>query len=288
MEQERAAAELGEAIELSRKLGDTNCLARALGQLAVLRLWQGRYDEAAPPAEERLALHLAAGDAQRAVVPRVTLIQAALGRGDIITADRLVVADRAVAGAPHTTATLLGEAFLAEARGDEAEARVLWEAYVRKIGAETGERSPEVVMGLPFVARTALRQGDTGAAVLTCAEALAIHRRIGPTQSLPLLLNVLAQAAERGGLLTFSARLLAAIEVQRREFAVERLGLHADQQATIERVRTALGDMAFAEAWAKGETLSTDAAIEYGLAVVAELQQALGGLAVGAQVQNRG
>jgi len=43
----------------------------------------------------------------------------------------------------------------------------------------------------------------------------------------------------------------------------------------MERVRTALGEVAFAEAWAAGEAMSPDEAIEYGLAVVAQLQQAL-------------
>lgn len=84
-------------------------------------------------------------------------------------------------------------------------------------------------------------------------------------------LNALSQAAERCGLLTESARLLAAVEVQRRTFAVEQFGLLAEQQAAVARVRVALGEAAFAA----GEALSADAAIELGLAVVEELQQLL-------------
>jgi len=57
LNQNRAAAELEEAISLSRAMGETRCLARALQQLALLRLWQGRYDAVAPLAEEALALY---------------------------------------------------------------------------------------------------------------------------------------------------------------------------------------------------------------------------------------
>ena len=40
-------------------------------------------------------------------------------------------------------------------------------------------------------------------------------------------------------------------------------------------MRVALGEAAFAEAWAAGETLSADAVIGLGLAAVTELQQLL-------------
>jgi hypothetical protein len=49
--------------------------------------------------------------------------------------------------------------------------------------------------------------------------------------------------------------------------------LHAEQLAGVQRVRVALGETAFAEAWAAGEALSADAAIEFGLEAVAELQR---------------
>ena len=120
-----------------------------------------------------------------------------------------------------------------------------------------------------------LRLGDTGAAVATCAASLGVHRRVGPSRYLPMALNVLAQAAERCGLLVVSTRLLAAIDVQRRASAAEQFGLQAEHQAAVERVRAVLNEATFAEAWAAGETLSTDAATELGLAVVAQLQQVL-------------
>src|SRR5581483_10000793 len=170
---------------------------------------------------------------------------------------------------------LYSEALLAMARGDDAQARVLWEEYVRRIGVEQGEESPHRLVGLARLAWVAFRQGDTAAAVATCVEILAVQRELGPTRFLPAVLSVLAQAAERCGLLAASARLLAGTAVERRVFAAEIFGLYANQQAVVERVRAALDAATFAEAWATGETLSADAAMEFGLEVAAELQHVL-------------
>ena len=110
-----------------------------------------------------------------------------------------------------------------------------------------------------------------------CAESLTLHHRVGPSHSLAAVLTVLAQAAERSGLLVASAQLLAAVAVQRRQSAAEVAGFAAEHQAAVVRVRAALSEEAFAQAWAAGEVLSADGAIDLGLAVVAELQQVLAG-----------
>ena len=274
-EQNRAAAELEEAIGLSRQLGDTHCLAEALHRLAQLRLTQGRYDAVVPPAEEALALWLQFGAVREALVARGFLVSGALARGDTASAERLVAANRALAGTTGMAAALLSEAELAEARGDDAQARLLFEETVRRADAQEGEKSVRRLVGLAYLARVMLRQGDTDAAVATCAASLTVQRSGAPLRFLSAVLNVLAQAAERYGLLAISARLLAAVEVQRRESAAELRGLRAAQQAAVERMRAVMDEATFAEAWAAGETLSADAAIELGLAAVAELQQLL-------------
>jgi hypothetical protein len=274
-DQDRTAVELDEAVGLSRQLGDTPCLAQALQRLAVLRLSQGHDDAVVAPAEEALALWLQAGAVEAAVGPRSYLIAVALGRGDIAAVEALVAANRALARTAGMARALLGGALLAAARGDNAQARLLWEESLRKTVAEEGENSPDRLLHLALLAQFLLRQGDIGAAVASCAASLAVQQRVGPSRFLLAVLNVLAQAAERGDLLAVSASVLAAIAVQRRESAAEVLGLQAEHQAAVERVRAALGDAAFAEAWAAGEALSADAAIEFGLEVVAQLQQML-------------
>ena len=88
---------------------------------------------------------------------------------------------------------------------------------------------------------------------------------------LAAVLSVLAQAAERCGRLAESARLLAAVDALRRQFAVEQPGLEEQHPAAVAQVCAALSETAFAAEWAKGEALSPEAAIEFGLAVAAEL-----------------
>jgi hypothetical protein len=118
-----------------------------------------------------------------------------------------------------------------------------------------------------------LRQGNLRAAVAACAESLAIQRRVGRVAH-PMVLNLLAQLAERLGLLTTSTRLLAAADVQQRAGAWG-LGLPEAQQATIARVRDALAETDFAAAWTAGATRTPDAVVDDGLEVVAQLQQLL-------------
>ncbi len=166
----------------------------------------------------------------------------------------------------------LQEAWLAEARGDAAEERRLLEEFVHRVLVE----SPNRLTGLVHLAWVAFRQGDIQAAVATCAESLKFQRRLGPSRFLPAVLNVLALAGEHSGLLTLSARLsatIAAIKGQPNLISAGMVHLQEEQAAAVERVRVALGEAAFAAAWAAGERLSADAAIEFGLEAVAELQQ---------------
>ncbi|HLZ71093.1 MAG TPA: adenylate/guanylate cyclase domain-containing protein [Dehalococcoidia bacterium] len=273
-EQEHGAAGLEEAIALSRELGERRCLEQALSLLAVLRSIQGRYDAVPPLAEEALALALEAGSGPIVMASRIQLTEAALARGDVATAESLIAAIRPI---PRNALSLplLVETWLAEAHGDDAQARALLEEVVQSIGAKQVEESPHRLMGLTILARVMLRQGDAPAAVAACVESLTIHRKVGSSRNLPTTLNVLAQAAERDGLLLVSARLLACVDALRRMFAGELLGLPAAQQAAVTRVRSALGEEAFAAEWAAGEALSVEQAIDLGLAVAAELQRTL-------------
>ncbi|MHB8574345.1 MAG: TIR domain-containing protein [Dehalococcoidia bacterium] len=274
-EQASALDELVEASDLSRELGDSSCLALALTWLVLLRLEQGQYDAVELPAAEALTLYLGAGDARGAAQMQTFRIAAALALGDTATAERLLAAIRALETTTRSPVGLESEALLAEAQGDDARAREFLEEVGRRAVAEQGEQSPFRLHQLASLARLTQRQGDTPAVVATCAVSLAVQRQIGASRYLGAVLTVLAQAAERHRLLAESARLLAAVAVQRRHFAAEMPGLPEAQQAAIDRVRAALDEAAFAKAWSAGEALSADASIEFGLAVVEQLQQRL-------------
>lgn len=247
------AAEIEEAIGLSREVGDPECLAWALQQLALLCLVQRRYDAVAPLAEEAAAIYLSAGSIAAVNIVRTYAVQAAIARGDLAAADALVAASRLLVAtspplptrSPSPMGTLLIlEASLAAAHGGDAQARQRLEECVRyNAGADPDQRSPTRLIPLTHLAWAVLRQGDIAAAVAICAESLAILRGAGQSANLQPVLQLLAQAAERCGLLGHSARLSAVLSVHGSGAMSEALfGLRATQQAAVERVRAALDD----------------------------------------------
>ena len=275
IDQERTVAEYEEAIRISRQLGNRVCLAQALGQLAELRLRQGDYSEAVRLADEELALQLATQPIVWVAAARGRLIEAALARGDIAAATALVAANRAEPALQGAALPLRYETWLAEAQGDGARALALCTEYVRREGADLGEDSPNLLFGLACLARAALRQGETGTAVTTCARGMKLLDDVGPSSFLPFLLHVLARTAQHCGLHRESTCLLGVVAAQRRTYAADVLNLAAEQQTAVARGRAALGEVAFSEAWSEGEALSLDASIKFGLDVVAQLQQVL-------------
>jgi len=271
----RVAAELDEAIGLSRQMDDIQCLARALDRGVLLRILQGDYDSSVPLAEETLALWLQMGAVREAVSARNFLVQAALARGDLASVEHLVAANRADPASAGMAMALLSEAQLAEARGDDHRARALLEESARRGGAEHGETSGFRLIGLGHLARIMLRQDETEEAIATCAASLFAVRSGGMSRFLPMVLTVLAQAGGRFGMLFESARLLAAVSEQVRRSAAYVLNLQEDHRVAVARVRAALDAATFAAAWAEGEALSADEAIEFGLSVVAQLEKRL-------------
>ncbi len=277
-ETDQYAAELEEAIGLSRELGDRTCLAYALRNLAFLRLNQGRFDDVDPLAAEAFPLLLAAGRTDLAVITRGHRINVAIARGELATAAEVLAANRTLARTTGIGELGLQEATLAEARGDIAEERRFLEEAVHRLEIEQGAQNPVLIASLARLAWAALRQSDSRAAVTTCAKILAVQRRLGPSRQLPAVLSVLALAGERGGLLSLSTRLLGAIAAGKMPpnlGSPAMVGLQAARQTVMRRVHAALDEGAFTEAWAAGEALSADAAIELGLEAVAELQQLL-------------
>ncbi len=281
-EQDRIVAGLEEAIALSRRFGDTRCLVNALASLVRLRLDQSNFDAAVSLGEEALSLALEARAFETTAHLQTFLFQAAMFCGDLAAAEELIAANRAlVATAGRTSSvqrifSLMSEAQLAEAHGDAVQARGFWEAALHEAAAEQTENSPVRMNGLVRFAQFLLRQGDTRAAVAGCAESLAVQHRWGPYHHLYTTLHVLAQAAERCGLPAMSACLLAAIDDKKRRESLSEIFLsHADYHAAVARARAELDEAAFAAAWAAGAALSADDAIEYGLKVVAQLQQVL-------------
>jgi predicted ATPase/transcriptional regulator with XRE-family HTH domain len=278
----QAAADLEEVIAVSRDNGDRACLALGLRLLAFVRCCQGRYADAAPLAEEAVALWGAQMPHAEPLRARFTLLTALAAQGQFAEAEALVAETEVLAQEAHDEWPLLGAATLALLRRDWRRAQALW-AETARVFAGMGELNPDRLVALELVAWAAFQQGDLPAALSACAACLALHARRGRAASVAAPLGTLALVAVRAGLLPAGARLLAFSATQRQAFGPADI-FHrpeAEREAAV-GVRAVLGEGAFAAAWATGAALSVDAALDLGLVVVAELQQVLAGTPTGA------
>jgi hypothetical protein len=114
---------------------------------------------------------------------------------------------------------------------------------------------------------------DEARALGVFQETLELGREYGPPADLYDCLDGIALLAARHDRAAAAARLWGAIAAWTTPTSA-RLE-HRSYDDTVAAVRTALGEPAFAEAWAVGEALVTDAAFAYGLVVVTEVQQVL-------------
>ncbi len=281
-QRDSALADMEEAATLSRELGDRPCLALALQMLALLHLTLGEWDAVDEPAEEAHHLWRDLGVIREAITSRGYRFQAALGWGDVGAAKTLLDSLTALARDARVTDRGPVDFFvtlLAAVEGQYAQARAGFEENARRLLASQGPASLNRLYNLHCVGWVALLQGDLRAAAAACAENLALMQYRSAHPEWWLTISIVAQIAERRGAFMASARLLAASgkwrSVLMHPMPMRVLGIGQGRLAAEDRVRAALGEAAFAEAWAAGEALSSDEAIEFGLTVAAELEREL-------------
>ena len=218
---ERAEARLDEALGLLRTLGDAAGEALALGQLGVIAYDRGDFPRSAARHEESLRLRRELGDTT------------------------------GVAG----TLTNLGE--VARHRGDHARSVALHEeslALFRSLGDAWGT---SLVLGNLGLGRHNLGDHARGAALL--AESLSMKRALGDRVGTAESLDGMGMVALARGDAGEAARLLGAADALREAVAapippVDRAPLDRALATT----RAALGEEAFAAAWAAGRAEPLD------------------------------
>jgi predicted ATPase/DNA-binding SARP family transcriptional activator len=123
-----------------------------------------------------------------------------------------------------------------------------------------------MVHSLPNMARVARVEGDYGAARALLEESLTIKQELGLKQYIVTDLEALAAIAVEQAEPTRAARLFGAAESFREAFRYplpppER----AEHDRSVAAARAALGEEAFAAAWAEGRAMTLEAAIRYAL-----------------------
>ena len=267
-----AWALLVEGLALLRQLGDKRQIGAALICLGLVALHQGDYPAARAQHEESLALSRELEDKRDIGLARMYLGLGALYRGDFPPAQALLEESLALfreledQWGTDTTLTLLGN--LALAKGEYPVARARHEeslARCRELVDRLG-----IAEALNGLGTGACRQGDYRRAGGLYAESLTLCRTVGDTRLSAEVLEGLAGVAAAQGQAHTAAQLLGATDTLRAATAAPvPPPRRADYDRTVAAARAALGEDAFAVAWAAGQALplaqATALALEAGL-----------------------
>ncbi len=217
-------------LPLYRRLGEQDGVARALGNLGMIMLVQGDLAEAKVICEESLAFFRESGD-------RENTARALRNLGEIVSA-----------------------------QGEDTEARVRLEEAIA-LFQQIGTRSEAFVGSLCLLGAVALREGQTAEARVRLGEGLRLAFEIKDGWVGAEALEVWAKLCLAEGQAGEAAFLLAAATQTRRTLGVpNQASSQAALEADIAAVRAALGEADFGKAWAQGEQVTWEQAVEYALA----------------------
>jgi tetratricopeptide (TPR) repeat protein len=159
--------------------------------------------------------------------------------------------------------TLQGRGQVALLRGEYAAARSLLReslALSREL-----DRPALAATSLRLLGLTSLKSGEPGAGLSLAREALAVSREQRDHHAIVQCLDTLAQIAFGQGGTAHAARLLGAAEARREMLRLSMPLFHRLLSDCVAPVRAALGEEAFAAAWAEGRAMRLEEAMEYAL-----------------------
>jgi non-specific serine/threonine protein kinase len=248
--------------------------AKALVALGIIQIYQGANREAEPRLIEGLTDCRALGDALHAVLALIGLSALAImqrdyGHGAALLEQALAatqdVADRRLAQI-LAGRVLINLAVGPRAQGQYALAAAHLEAALRllqEVGYTEG-----IILSLGDLGNLARDQGDYARALALFREALELGRNHPGTRFVTEVIEAVGIVVAAAGQPERAARLLSAARAQRDRLGL-RYAVREDQVALLQAVdaaRAALGDQAFATAWAAGRTLGPEQVIAEALA----------------------
>jgi len=268
----RAERWLEESLRLSREQGDIAQAAAALNRLGILALDAARYCDARVRFEESLRLRRELGDTLGMGSALSNLGVVAMNEGDderaaawLEEAIACFEESRPVAASGATSMGLAGAlvnlGVLTQRRDDYARSasylnRAL--ALFRSLNASVG-----IAVALHHLGNVAREHGEAARARALYAESFALYREYPNMQGVVHCLEDLARLAYAEGHHVRAARLWGAVETMRT--AATNLGRPPGElpayDGDLATLRAALGDEAFARAWARGRTLALEEAI---------------------------
>jgi predicted ATPase/class 3 adenylate cyclase len=253
-----------ESLAIWRALGERQGIAASLGNLGLLAHRQANFAAARTLHEESLAIRRELGSPQGIAASLSSLGLVADSQGDSAAARALheeSLAIRRELGDRLGIAICLNNlGNVAQAEGEYPAARALYEESLA-IKRELGDRRG-IATSLNNMGNVANEQGEYLAARALFEESLAIRRELGDQLGAAESLEGLGELARATGRPARAIRLWGATSAVR-----ERIGApltpeeHADQERLLAAARAALGEEAFAAAWAAGRAMPLEQAI---------------------------
>jgi len=261
---QRAATLLEESLRLYRRLGDPRGAATATNILGSVALRQGDYRRATALYEECLAARRDLTDSRGTAVALNNLGIVARYEGDHQRAASLheeSLAIKRTLGDPRGIAfslNNLGEVALD--RGDDERATVLFAESLALFEEHDGRWG--IALLLTNLGNLARRQGHYERATMRYKRSLALYREMDNRVDVGECLEGLASVADAQGRPWRAAQLFGASAALRAAAGtsvppVDRAAI----DAAIGRAQAALGDEAFAQAWAAGEAMPLERVI---------------------------
>jgi tetratricopeptide (TPR) repeat protein len=264
----RARELLEECLAVAREVGDKAMTATALRGLAWLEVDLGHLDEARGLLEEALPIAREAGDESEVFTILVSLGEA-LGRQGaadeaLAACEEAVAVARTLGGKSRLGDALLELGQLVLRNGEIARARVL-------LDEASACLRPSAALGLPAILAGA--QGDLARAEGALDEARAYyHEALTTARDRASRIAMAACLARIAGLAALEGECRRAIELFGAIAAFyASVGLplpykpHPGHDSDLAAARSALGEDAFAAAWAEGRAITLEQAVEHAL-----------------------
>jgi predicted ATPase/class 3 adenylate cyclase len=267
-EHREARALFEESAALFREVGDAWGQALALHELGNVAENEGDDAAARPLYEQSLTRFRELRDRWGVGLALMGLGRVVQKQGDSTTARAHLQESLALVrevGYPYLTVNALSYlARVAHGHGDYGAAAA-WSEESLALSREQGRKWP-IAQALYNLGRAANAQGNDRQAAKRFREGLLLAQEVGPTTLLPLFLVGLAGVAGAQVRPERQARLLGAAETLREGGSAR---LEPLDQVEVDRyaaaARAALGEEAFAAAWAEGRQLTLEQAVAYAM-----------------------
>jgi len=259
--------ELG--LTMYEALGDTKGLSNLLAALAMLVHEQGDHAHAVTLHERSLALARALGDARQVAITLDYLAVAKQEQGDYAGAlplyDESVTILRTLGDMKNVAIALGNLGLLYREMGDFARATALTEE-VLAIMREVGDKGA-IAISLNNLGEIAHEQGDRARATALLVESLTLYIEMELRWGVAYALEGLATVTAASGRPARAARLFGAATALRALLGMTRPPTERVRyEHTVAGVQAALGPVPFDAAFAVGQSLSLDEAIQEALA----------------------